>query len=77
MKSSTEPADEKGDQRTLKLIFVVVFVSNLLTNVDHGSIPAATTVMKEDLKLDNSNLGVLGSLVYVGLAAGKIRHLIF
>ena len=44
----------------------------MLINVDHGTIPAATVVMKEDLDLDNVSLGILGSLVFLGLALGKI-----
>ena len=44
---------------------------NLLINIDHGVIPAATTKLKDDLALDNSSLGLLGSVVYFGLTIGK------
>jgi hypothetical protein len=42
-----------------------------MINIDHGIIPAATTQLKEDLKMDNVDLGVLGSLVYLGLVMGN------
>jgi hypothetical protein len=41
-----------------------------MINFDHGIIPAATTALKEDLKISNVNLGLLGSLVYLGLVLG-------
>lgn len=44
-----------------------------MINVDHGILPAATTVMKEDLDLTNVDLGILGSLVYLGLVLGKLN----
>lgn len=43
-----------------------------MINVDHGILPACTTEVKEDLQLDNANLGLLGSLVYAGLVIGNI-----
>ena len=55
-----------------KLIFALVFVINLLINIDHGAIPAATTMLKQELHLDNVALGVIGSLVYLGLVLGAI-----
>ena len=33
--------------------------------------PAATTELKEDLELNEIQLGILGSLVYLGLVLGK------
>lgn len=42
-----------------------------MINVDHGILPACTKEVKRDLHLDNANLGLLGSLVYVGLVLGK------
>lgn len=56
----------------VNFLFVLVFISNLLINVDHGSLPAATLNIKQDLGLDNVGLGMLGSLVYLGLTMGKI-----
>jgi len=34
-------------------MFYFVFFINMAVNLDHGAIPAATKVLKEDLKLDN------------------------
>lgn len=42
-----------------------------MVNVDHGIMPAATTELKEDLELNEIQLGILGSLVYLGLVLGK------
>lgn len=55
-----------------KLIFLLLFFINILINVDHGAIPAATTILKRDLFLSNITLGILGSLVYLGLVLGAI-----
>lgn len=55
-----------------KLIFVLVFFINILINIDHGAIPAATTILKRDLSMDNVSLGIIGSLVYLGLVLGAV-----
>jgi sugar phosphate permease len=55
-----------------KIIFLLIFFVNVLINFDHGAIPAATTIMKRDLDLDNIALGTIGSLVYLGLVLGAI-----
>jgi MFS family permease len=55
-----------------KIIFFLIFVINLLINIDHGAIPASTTILKRELHLDNVALGVIGSLVYLGLVLGSI-----
>jgi len=55
-----------------KLIFLILFFINLLINVDHGAIPAATTTLKRELGLDMVSLGTIGSLVYLGLVLGAL-----
>lgn len=55
-----------------KLIFGLIFFINILINIDHGAIPAATTVLKREHNLDNVSLGIIGSLVYLGLVIGAI-----
>jgi MFS family permease len=55
-----------------KMIFLLIFMLNILINVDHGAIPAATTILKRELGLDNVSLGTIGSLVYLGLVLGAI-----
>ena len=54
----------------LTLIFVHIFITNILINFDHGTIPAALTELKNDLNLTNADIGILGSLVYLGLTLG-------
>ena len=41
-------------------------------NIDHGAIPAATKNIKENLQINDTQLGFLGSLVFVGLAIGAL-----
>jgi len=53
-------------------MFFFVFFINMAVNLDHGAIPAATKVLKEDLILDNQELGTLGSLVFIGLTLGSL-----
>jgi hypothetical protein len=43
----------------------------LLINVDHGVIPAGAIVIKESLRLNNTEYGSLGSVVFAGLTIGK------
>ena len=56
----------------VKFLFGVIFFTNLLINVDHGILPACTFELRRDLDLNTVNIGVLGSLVYLGLVIGKI-----
>lgn len=55
-----------------RIIFFLIFVINILVNVDHGAIPASTVILRRELHLDNVALGVIGSLVYLGLVLGSI-----
>ena len=59
-------------RRAVKLVTLLVFVNNMATNVDHGAIPSATKLLKEDLHLNNEQLGFLGSLVFLGLTLGSV-----
>jgi len=59
------------------LIFTLLSTTNLLINIDHGIIPAATFEIEKSLSIGNGQLGLLGSLVYagivtIGLFGGKI-----
>jgi MFS family permease len=56
---------------TSLLIYLLFLAVNLLINMDHGSIPAATTKISEDLQFSKVQLGALGSLVFIGLAVGS------
>lgn len=53
-----------------KIIFVILLITNLVINLDHGAIPAATAVLKSKLDVSNSELGLLGSLLFFGITLG-------
>ena len=55
-----------------KLIFILIFLINCVINFDHGAIPAATGVLKNNFNLNNFQLGIVGSLVYLGLVLGAL-----
>lgn len=55
-----------------KMIFILIFFINMVINFDHGAIPAATTTLKEELRITNYELGIIGSLVYLGLVIGAL-----
>ena len=44
----------KLSSATLRFMFFFVWFGNFMINLDHGSIPAATRVIKKDLNLDNA-----------------------
>jgi len=39
--------------KRIKIIFAILFLSNFISNFDHGILPAINTVMKEEFNLDN------------------------
>ncbi|CDW89605.1 major facilitator superfamily protein [Stylonychia lemnae] len=67
-----QATNQAENQKTLNFIFGVIFLTNLMINVDHGILPACTKEVKKDLHLDDANLGLLGSLVYAGLVIGSL-----
>lgn len=54
-----------------QLIFILIMITNLIINMDHGTIPAATSEIKLDLNIDDESLGIFGSLVFFGNLLGK------
>ena len=54
------------------LLFSLLMITSLFVNIDHGAIPAATDNIKNDNNLTDTQLGTLGSLVYLGTAAGAL-----
>lgn len=62
----------KLSELILSIMFVFVWFGNFMINLDHGSIPASTRVIKQDLKLNNAEMGKLGSVVFGGLVIGSI-----
>ena len=49
-----------------------IFFLDILINVDHGALPSASVVLKDDLNLSNVQFGSLGSLVFLGLVMGSV-----
>lgn len=49
-----------------------VFFVNLFMNVDMGIMAAGTTSIKPEFKLDKTQYGSLGSVVYFGQGVGAI-----
>jgi hypothetical protein len=57
--------------KIIKLFLCVQFAANLFVNVDMGILPACTVKIKEELNLDNTWFGFLGSVVYGGQVIGS------
>lgn len=51
---------------------MVILITYLIVNFDHGIVPAAIHELEKDLRIDDLALGLLGSLVYLGLMLGSI-----
>lgn len=45
---------------------------NLIINIDHGVMPAGAIVIRQDLGESNTEYGLLGSIVFLGLVLGSI-----
>lgn len=45
----------------------LIFTLDLIINLDHGAMPAALTTIQEDLKLNNTEMGSLGSMIFLGI----------
>ncbi len=57
------------------LIFFIFIIINLLMNYDHGTVPAATEQLRNYLNLTDSELGLFGSLVFIGVIIGSLVSL--
>ena len=55
----------------VNFIYVLVFITNLIINIDHGILPAAISTIKASLEINDGQIGTLGSLVYFGLTIGS------
>lgn len=51
--------------------FILIFSINIVVNMDHGTLPAATNDIMKDLNITEKTLGIFGSLVYLGNMIGK------
>lgn len=57
------------------ILFFLFAMLNLLMNFDHGTVPAATEQLKNYLNLSDSQLGLFGSLVFIGVIIGSLISL--
>jgi hypothetical protein len=51
---------------------MLFFFTNIMVNVDHGSLPGCFNSIKEKLGVGNLGFGILGSIVFVGLILGSM-----
>ena len=58
--------------KRLKVLFALVLLTNILINIDHGTLPAITIILQRDLDIEAWKIGLLGSLVYLGLSVGSL-----
>lgn len=65
----TRQSSDSETLRVKKLVFYLALSTNLLTNVPCGIIPASTQVIQEEFSLDKVQVGLLGSLVYIGVVS--------
>jgi hypothetical protein len=76
MKRKSFQKSRMSPSSTIRAIYGLLFSCNLLINIDHGTIPAATIKLKSDFGIDNIALGFLGSLVFMGLTLGRLtKHI--
>jgi hypothetical protein len=54
------------DPKFVTICVLVQFFANLFINIDMGILPAGSTKIKEELGIENSMFGLLGSMVYLG-----------
>ena len=53
--------------------FAYILLINYCVNLENGTIPASTVKIQEDLKCSERDLGLFGSLLYVGNIIGKLK----
>lgn len=53
-------------------MFFLIFYTNILINVDHGSLPGCSNQFKDDLDISDFKFGVIGSVVFGGLTFGSV-----
>ena len=61
----------KYNSNIIFLVFIVVFLSNIWCNVDHGTLPGGAGQIKQSLGLNDFKFGILGSVVYGGMTLGS------
>ncbi len=64
--------DARPRARALRSIFLLLTLLGLIINLDGGAVPASVDVIREHFALLPWQVGLLGSLVYFGTAAGSV-----
>ena len=59
------------NDRYIFYFLMVQFFANLFVNIDMGILPAGSVKIKEELKIENTRFGFLGSVVYFGQTIGS------
>lgn len=57
--------------KKVNIILYYLFFANLFFNIDMGILPAGSLQIKQALKMNNSEFGFLGSVVYFGQTVGS------
>jgi len=70
LKREVNPRSLELSRRTRWVLFFLLFIIQILMNMDHGTIPAATDEIRNDLKIKDDVLGIFGSLVFFGNIIG-------
>ena len=52
--------------------FFMIFLGNVLCNIDHGTLPGCSQQIKEDIGINDLQFGTLGSVVYAGIVIGSL-----
>lgn len=60
------------NQRQRLILFIILFFSNVIINIDHGAIPAAIEEIKQTFNSNDTEIGAIGALVYIGVAVGAL-----
>ena len=66
-----EEFEKEYSPRAVYGLFVLIFLSNVLINVDHGALPGCFDQVKEKFSINNFQFGILGSVVFGGLTIGS------
>ena len=56
----------------ISVVFVLIFLSNVFCNVDHGTLPGCSIQIKESVGINDVQFGTLGSVVYGGIVVGSV-----
>jgi hypothetical protein len=59
------------------LFFLFILLINFCLNLENGTIPASTVEIQNDLSCEEKDLGLFGSLLFVGNIIGKDKYFKF